>query len=270
MIGLWTMAGRLKATSRARLSTAMVQPLIGGLTFRMGPLVRTRADIRGLVRGLRLVVALDLVATAVMVAAMASGTRMPIPHIRGRLLATSAPTTKKRAAAHWRMPATTGTLFLRCVSRQSINVRAERTRILSASVRLSRALMAWRSKPMAPARRRTTNVRQARCVHRMGSAFLATDSAPRGRSVDLTAPARRTATATASLMSQAIRIHSLAAMIAARHRRVAALQSCAGRRGFSGASTATRVRTGTSPVAYATPCRSVQARSAMQWSMPVY
>lgn len=268
------MAGLSKAISKAPLSTAMAQPLIGVRIFRMGPLVRTRADTRALARGLRLVAELGQVATVVMVAATACGTRMPIRHIRGpqRKMATSALMTQKRPVVqvHWRMPVTTGIQFSMCVSRQSINVRAERTRILSASVRLSRALMGWRSRPMAPAKRRKTNAQQGKFVRLMASAFPATDSAPRGRSVDLTAPARRTATATASLMSQAIRIHSLAAMIAARHRRVAALQSCAGRRGFSGASTATRVRTGTSPVAYATPCRSVQARSAMQWSMPVY
>ncbi|GEM_PF-6195402 len=193
-----------------------------------------------------LVVLLGAGALGVATAATEFGARTLIRLSLGPLPAPSARKMKERTASHqqWRTRATTGTWPLVCANRPSTNVQVVRTRTLWVSALRSRARKAWRSRQTEPARRRTTNALQATYGRPMANVCPAMVSAPREKSAGRMGPVRRTLIMTATLIPST-KSRLVAAMIAAPRLRAAARRSCAGRREFSGVSTAIPGRTET-------------------------
>lgn len=226
---------------------------------------------RGL--GRALVVPPEAEASAVAMAVTGYGARTQILRSPGLQLVVSAPMTKGRTASRqlWLMLATTGTLLSAFASRRSRCARAARIPILWDSVRRSLARMVWRSRLIAPVRRRTTNAPLDRFVLLMGNASRAMVNAHRGRHADLMELARRTPTAMGSLipLGRMIRIRSRGAIAAVLRQRAAVLPSCADKQEFNGESIATLERTAISRAEAVQPCRFARARNAMRWSMRV-
>ncbi len=193
-----------------------------------------------------LVVLLGAGALGVATAVTECGARTLIRLSPGPLPVPSARKMKERTASHqqWRTRGTTGMWPLVFANHLSTNVPVARSRTLWVSALRSRARKAWRSRQTEPARRRTTNALRVRCDRPTANVCPAMGSAPREKSVGPMEPARRMPIMTATLIPST-KSRLVAAMIAALRLRAAGRRSCAGRREFSGVSTATPGRTAT-------------------------